>query len=173
MGAGKKTINIIGLIIGTGVGSGIIINKKLYTGQGYAGEIGHTIIDPSGLKCSCGNIGDVESWVSGPNIVKRYNLLGGKLKNPTPKEIFKSKEKAARITIDITLEKLAVALANLINTLDPDLIILGGGLSNQPIYKELNKRIKKYTRNPQPCKIVKNKLGDAAGTLGAAFLHNL
>ena len=72
-GAGKNRKSMVGLIVGTGIGGGIILEHKLYKGlHGFAGEFGHSIIDPSGPKCSCGLNGDFESLFSGHNIVKRY-----------------------------------------------------------------------------------------------------
>lgn len=172
-GAGKNTKNMLGVIIGTGVGSGIIINDNPYTGSGFAGEIGHTVINPAGIRCACGTIGDLESWCSGPNIVRHYKRAGGKMKNPNPARIFSSREQAAIKTKRQAIQKLAMGLANAANTLDPELIILGGGLSNLPLYAQLNNEFKKYVKN-KSIKIVKNGLGDSAGVLGAAALvfHN-
>ncbi|MFH1506086.1 MAG: ROK family protein [archaeon] len=169
-GAGKGTKNMIGMIIGTGIGSGLILDGKIYRGSiGAAGEIGYQILDPNGPHYSTLK-GDFESWCSGPNIVKRYKKAGGKSDFHSPGEVFKSKERKAKKVMEETYDYLGRGIGNLINTLNPELIVLGGGVSNIPFYKEVNKAAKKYT-NPslqRYVKIVKNKLGDSAGVIGAA-----
>lgn len=171
-GAGKKAKNIVGVTFGTGIGNGIIINKKLYTGShGGAGEFGHSIINPDGLKCKCGLKGDFESFCSGPSIVKRYYKAGGKIKNTDPKKIFNSDEEIAKKIMKETYKYLGIGLANIINALDPDLIVLGGKVSNLDFYKEVNKQVKKYANKgvSKKVKVVKHKLIDS-GALGAAAL---
>jgi len=168
-GAGKRTTNMVGVIIGTGVGGGIIINKKLYSGNGFAGEIGHTIIDPSGIRDNCGNIGDLESWCSGPHIVQHYKKEGGKMNAPDPQKIFAGGDPVARKIKQQTIQKLSVGLANIANTFDPDIIVLGGGVSNLQFYSQINKEAKIYVKSNR-IKVVKNKLGDSSGVLGAAAL---
>jgi len=169
-GAGKKAKNIVGVTFGTGIGNGIIINKKLYVGtHGGAGEFGHSIINPKGLRCKCGLRGDFESFCSGPAIVKRYYKAGGKIKNADPKNIFNSNDKIAKKVMKETYEYLGMGLANIVNALDPDLIVLGGSVSNLNFYKEVNKAVRKYANKgvAKKVKIVKHKLMDS-GALGAA-----
>ncbi|MFH1182330.1 MAG: ROK family protein [Candidatus Woesearchaeota archaeon] len=173
IGAGIGTKNMVGVILGTGVGGGAVVDGLLIKGKDHAAaHFGHMIIDPSGPMCNCGQKGDFESWCSGPHIVKRYVAAGGKIKNPDPKKIFSSKEKVAKKIVEETYEKLAIGFANIINLYNPEIIVVGGGLSNLPIYEKLNKLVKKYCtlgleRNVQ---IVKNKLGDSAGVYGAALI---
>jgi len=173
LGAAKGADTSIGVIIGTGIGSGIILKDQLYLSKrGSAAEFGHNVINPSGPKCRCGLNGDIESFAAGPNLVRNYKAKGGKLKNPDPKIIFLSKEKAAKDSVKEALEALAIGISSLINIFDPDIIVLGGGLSNLSLTEKLIALTKKYTmidfRNN--FKIVKNKLGDSAGVYGAAYL---
>ena len=172
LGAGKGTKNMLGVTIGTGIGGGIILNGKLYRGYvGAAGEFGHQVINPQGPKYGILK-GEFESWCSGPNIVKRYKKQGGKSDFTSPAHIFQSKEKIAKQVMKETYKYLGIGLGNLVNILNPDLIVLGGGVSNLPFYREVNITTKEFS---MPClrkkiKVVKNKLGDSAGKIGAAAL---
>ncbi len=173
LGAAKGSKNVVGVILGTGVGAGVIINSELYRGSdGGAGEIGHTIIDSKGIMCTCGKVGDFESWCAGPNIVRHYKLLGGKMKKPDPKKIFYSKDKAAKAVMAQTYEKLGIGLGNVVNTLNPEVIVLGGGVSNLPFYHEIRLAVRKwaYPHLSKKVKIIKNRLGDSSGAIGAAVL---
>ena len=175
-GAGKGYKNMVGVIIGTGVGGGIIINNELVKGVGgSAGEFGHMIIDASSrIRCGCGNYGDFEALCSGPGIIKRFHKLGGENKIKSPDEVFKSESYAARRTKKQTIRYIAVGLANLANTLDTEAFILGGGVSNLSFYKDIRKEFKKYALDSKKnVKILKNKLGDSAGIIGAAVLPTL
>ena len=173
-GAGKGKNHVIGVIIGTGVGAGLVLNGQLYQGtKGYVGEFGHTIITGNaGPVCRCGIQGHAEAWFSGPNIVQRYVHAGGKMKEPNPSKIFSSKEKVARSIAKETIEKMAMAMAMLWNLLDPELIVIGGGVSHASFYAALNKETRKYViiDHVKDVRIVRNKLGDAAGAIGAAAL---
>ena len=172
IGAGKGYQNVIGVIWGTGIGAGIIFDKKIYAGStGSAGEFGHNVIDPDGPKERNGLRGTVEAFCGGPNVVKNYKAAGGRLKNPTPREIFLSKEKAAKQTINSAITHLSIGLASLMNMLNPGVIVMGGGLSNLPVYKQLNKETRKYTIDGlrKHVRVTRNKLGDSAGIYGAAI----
>lgn len=165
-GAAKSCRNSIGVIIGTGVGTGIIINNKIYSGScGGAGEAGHSklVID--------NKVKDVEDLISGPNIIKRYEELSGKRAH-TPSIILNKKDKIARKMYEEVVFYTGLFFANLINTFNPEAIVVGGGVSNLPFYKDINKVVKKYA-NPfmaKVCKIKKNALGDDSGVIGAAEL---
>lgn len=169
----KKLKEMVGLIIGTGIGAGIIINKRLYTGSfGGAGELGHNIIDSaSRFKCSCGNSGDLESLCSGPSIIRRYKKLKGRIKNPDAEIILKSNENIARQVTKQTYEYLGIGIANIVNTLNPDLIVLGGGVSKSLSLKHISKEVKKYAVPvlARHVKFVKAKVHDP-GAIGAACL---
>ncbi len=178
-GAARGRENVIGVIVGTGIGGGLILGGKLYKGRdGGAGHIGHTTIDPSGPRCGCGQLGHFESWCSGKYITKRYVAAGGRIINPNPEKIFHSKEAAAKKVMAETYEKFGIAFANLINTFNPDIIVMGGGVSNLPagFYRKIAAAAKKcaYPALADGVKIVRNKLGDAAGVYGAVALalHN-
>lgn len=168
--AGKGMQNIVGVVIGTGVGSGIICEGKLYVGNGFAGEIGHIIVDPSGIVCACGNEGDIESWCSGENIVKHYIHAGGRMKNPDARDIFtRDYDVVAVMVRKQTLEKLAVGLANVVNVLDPEMIVLGGSVSKSLNCNAVQRELKRYAKDSS-VRVVKGKLRDEAGAIGAALL---
>jgi predicted NBD/HSP70 family sugar kinase len=167
-GAGKKARNMAGIIVGTGVGGGIVLDGRLYVGsRGYAGEIGHAVIEPLGRKRM-----DVEAHSSGKSIARRYIELGGTIKNPNARKIFYSKEPAARKAVEEAIDLLARDIAAMYTFLDLDIVVLGGGVSNLPLYVALNKRIKVYVYEPlkNKARVVPNELGDSAGVLGAAAL---
>jgi len=173
LGAGKDYQNVIGAIWGTGVGSGIIINKKIYSGTtGSAGEFGHNIVNPAGPKERHGFSGTVEAFAGGPNIVRNYIKVGGRMSDPDPKKLFYSKDRKAKKVLEDAYRHLSIGLASLMNILNPGIIVIGGGLSNLPVYRKLNSYTKKYTIDGlRPhVKVVKNKLGDSAGIYGAAAL---
>ncbi|MFH0979161.1 MAG: ROK family protein [Candidatus Woesearchaeota archaeon] len=177
-GAARKKKISIGVIWGTGIGGGIIINRRVYSGAiGGAGEFGHMVIDPTitkGVVCGCGQRGCLEMLASGKNITRRYFQLGGKIRNAGVKEIYASKEKAAKQAINDAIHYLGIGLSTLVMVLNPEIIVLGGGVSKlpDPVYKRLERETKKYalpmlTRN---LKIVRHEISDSAGMLGAAAL---
>jgi fructokinase len=173
LGSGKGFQNVIGVIFGTGIGAGIIIEGNLYTGTtGSCGEFGHTTHNLNGPKERHGFIGTPESYAGGPDLTRNYLKYGGKNKNANPKYIYNANEPAAKKAKKDALTYLAIGLAGLMNTLNPGIIILGGGQSKLPIYREINKLTKKFTVDGlrKNVKIVKNKLGDSAGVYGAAAL---
>jgi len=173
-GQGKKYKNIIGLTLGTGIGGGIIIDKKIYRGKdGVAGEFGHFTLKANNSNCSCGKKGHFEALASGRAISNLYkNLTGQKLSAKKIEEKMKQGEKTAKIAVEQASQNLALGLANLINTLNPEIIILGGGLIRfknfwQLAFKLLKKE-KIYPFNLKT-KVVVSRLGDDANLLGAAF----
>lgn len=172
LGAGKGRKNVVGIIWGTGVGSGIVLDGRLYSGtSGSAGEFGHNITDLQGPKDRSGLPGTVEAYAGGPNIVINYQKYGGKNKLDA-KAIFHSKEKAAKRAVADALRHISIGLSGLTNILNPDIIVIGGGLSNTKHYSELNRLTKKYAFShlKSNVRIVKNKLGDSGGIYGAALL---
>ncbi|MBI2134336.1 ROK family protein [Candidatus Woesearchaeota archaeon] len=171
IGSGKGSENMIGLTIGTGIGSGLIINGNLYKGNGNAGELGHSVIDPSGPICGCGKKGDLESWCSGRSITSRYLNAYGAIKDPDPIKIFYAKEKTAQRIIDETIEKLAIGITNMIAEFDPDTIVIGGGVSNLPIFGRLRRAIKKFALKDLEIKTKIKKSGlMMPGSVGAAMV---
>ena len=164
---------VFGVIMGTGVGGGIIVdNKILYGKQGIGGEWGHTIIKDDGEMCYCGKKGCVESVISGRALQKYYTSLSGK-KLPF-KDIYKNIETDlnAKKTLKRMITYFGKGLSNVVYIIDPDIIVLGGGLSNtNELYDQGYEELKKYIFNPTfKTKIIKPKLGDSAGVYGAALL---
>ena len=172
LGAAQNYDVVFGVIMGTGVGGGIVINGKIHNGRSnIAGEWGHHIIRPHGNRCYCGKQGCVETYVSGPALEKRWKYLTGK--NESLPEIIQnfSGNKAEEWKKEF-LENFAIGLANVVNILDPDVIVLGGGVSNIPfLYDEGKNLIYKNVFNDLvDTPILKNKLGDSAGVFGASLL---
>lgn len=177
-GAGKKHRVVLGVIWGTGIGGGIVINKKVFSGaNGAAGEFGHNIVDlylKNGKKCGCGQYGCLENLASGKSIVDVYYSTGGVIKNANPRKIYFSSEKVAKETMNKAIFYLGIGISNLVNTLNPDIIVFGGGVSKlpNPVYKKIEKEIKKATLSvlTKNLKIARHKISDSAGIVGAAAL---
>lgn len=174
-GAGKGIENFIYVTISTGIGGGIIIDGKLYRGaEGAAGEVGHMTILSEGPKCGCGKLGHLEALASGIAI-KRISGLDA---IEFGKKTRQGNKKAKKILKDIT-NYLGIGLANLTNIFNPELIIIGGGISNMGnlLFSPLRRAIKKYSM-PLPgkkVKLIKARLGRRIGVTGAIALclHSL
>ena len=168
LGAGKNSKVVFGVILGTGVGGGISIDGHAYHGRQFiAGEWGHSLLYPGGKSCYCGKSGCVEQYISGPALEKRYNEMTGETgivtdiaKNPPDqwKEEF--------------LDNFGMAISNIINILDPHIIVLGGGVSKVNfLYTEGPQYVSRYCFDDNiTTPIVKNTMGDSAGVFGAAYL---
>jgi fructokinase len=173
MGAGIGYPSVFGVIMGTGCGGGIVFDGKIRQGpQNIAGEWGHMVIDPQGLPCYCGASGCVESFISGGGLEKRIkNTTGNSISAMDFFRISLKDESLKKIKQDF-YARFGQALANLINILDPDIVVLGGGLSNEEsLYKEGIEEVYKRIFNDVPTTpIVKNILGDSAGVIGAALI---
>ena len=162
-----------GVIMGTGVGGGIVIDGKVWNGHhGIGGEWGHNFLDESGGMCYCGRIGCVETVVSGPALEKYYTKLTGKTIKLKEIEASRDIDPAAAETIERLHHYFGKALSVVTNLLDPDVIIIGGGVGNiDSIYTEGVESLKKFIfNNTVDVKIVKPSLGDSAGVFGAAAL---
>lgn len=173
MGAGKGYPSVFGIIMGTGCGGGIVFDGKIRQGpQNIAGEWGHMVIDPQGEPCYCGANGCVESFISGGGLEKRIKNKTGIIISAV--DFFNPllKDESLRNIKQDFYARFGQALANLINILDPDIVILGGGLSNEEsLYKEGVSEVYARIFNDVPSTpIVKNKLGDSAGVIGAALI---
>lgn len=179
MGAGRQYPDaelVFGVIMGTGVGGGLVVNKKVINGhQGLGGEWGHNILEENGDPCYCGKRGCVEKVISGVGLETYYEKLTGN--RISLREITARKEAgndpAAEATIERLLEYYGRAISTLVNVLDPDLIIIGGGVGNiDLLYTEGYERIKKYVFNEGQLStpVCKPVLGDSAGVFGAALL---
>ncbi len=174
LGQGKNKKFVIGLTLGSGIGGGIIINQKIFSGKdGFAGEFGHVVIDPSGPVCSCGKKGCFETLVSVTALKRKYLELSGKRTfGLMIYKAFKKRDRTAISAAKLVSEYLAIGLANIINIFNPEVIVLGGGLSN---FRELIKmavvKTRDYTLIPNhQTKILISKLGDNAQLLGASLL---
>ncbi|MDH5657966.1 MAG: ROK family protein [Nitrosopumilus sp.] len=172
MGIAMEFNLVFGVIMGTGVGGGIVIDKKLHLGRtSIAGEWGHHILHQDGNSCYCGKMGCVETYISGPSLEKRWTEMTGK--SQTLSEIM------FEVDTDIGqrwkaefIENFGFGLANVIDILDPDAIVLGGGLSNIDfLYTDGKESIySKVFSDIVDTPILKNKLGDSAGVFGACML---
>ena len=163
---------VFGVIIGTGVGGGIVIDKKLYPGRtNIAGEWGHHTLHRNGNPCYCGKTGCVETYISGPSLENQWAKLTGKF-SPLPEIINHIDNDVGKRWKDEFLENFGFGLANVIDILDPDVIVLGGGLSNIDfLYTEGKESIyNKVFSDLVDTPILKNKLGDSAGVFGACML---
>ena len=172
MGAGIGFDLVFGVIMGTGVGGGIVINNILHSGKNnIAGEWGHHTLHPNGNPCYCGKSGCVETYISGPSLEKRWTQLTG-LTQSMPEIINNFDIDIGKKWKDEFLENLGYGLANVIDILDPDAIILGGGLSNVDfLYTEGKDSIySKVFSDIIETPILKNNLGDSSGVFGAALL---
>jgi len=165
---------VFGVIMGTGVGGGLVVHDKVVTGRhGIGGEWGHNFLHESGGDCYCGNIGCTETVLSGPSLEKFYT--GMSKETLTMREIvarLDSNDEAAMITINRMLKYFGKGISSIINMIDPDVIIIGGGVGNVDLlYTEGIKEVKKHIFNHRlDTHIVKPKLGDSAGVFGAALL---
>ena len=172
LGSVKNFEMVFGVIMGTGVGGGIVIKEQIHNGRtNIAGEWGHHCINPEGNSCYCGKRGCVETYLSGPALEKRWNDLSGK--RQTISEILQNSDESMFTTWkNELLENFALALGNVIDILDPDAIVLGGGLSNIPfLYDEGQSYVHQQVFTDQiDTPILKNKLGDSAGVFGACMI---
>lgn len=179
MGAAKDLPNaevVFGVIMGTGVGGGVVVNGKVLGGHhGIGGEWGHIVLDVDGEACYCGKNGCNEKVFAGPALEKHYTKISGKVLSL--REIHEShKAKSdpfASQTIEHLLTSFARAISSIINVLDPNVIVLGGGVSNiDLLYTEGVKQIENYIFNNRKVEtqFLKPKLGDSAGVFGAAEL---
>ena len=164
LGAGKNSNIVFGVIMGTGVGGGIIIDGKIHHGRtNIAGEWGHHCLHNDGNICYCGKNGCVETYISGPALEKKWLQLSNLTQNLP--EIIQNLDNPHFLNWKkIFLDNFGAALANVIDILDPDMIILGGGVSNidflcdEGVFSDI-------ISTP----IVKNQLGDSAGVFGACI----
>ena len=173
-GAGKGARCVFGVILGTGVGGGIVLDGRIWSGaQGIAGEWGHMILDPAGPPCYCGRRGCVETFLSGPGTARSYARSGGV--ECTGEEVWTraaSGEPLASRTIEEYRKRFGYALSQVVNLLDPDVIVLGGGVSKAPgLAEDAPALMRPHLFNDEVRTVVRrHALGDSAGVLGAAWL---
>jgi len=179
MGAVKEAMPnaevVFGVIMGTGVGGGVVVHGRVINGrQGIGGEWGHNFLDESGGPCYCGKVGCVEKVIAGPSLQRYYQSISGQ--SLTLKEIMKNYEAGndphAQATVKRLMQMFGKAMSVVINILDPDVIVLGGGVSNiELLYTEGIAEVRKHVFNNRLDTIfLKPRLGDSAGVFGAAIL---
>lgn len=189
LGAGKNAKVLLCLTLGTGVGGGVIINGKIFSGANFIGaELGHTIIKYDGLRCSCGNFGCLEAYVSATAIVQRTStaiesgektlltkMVNNRLEDLTAKLVHEAAKKGDRLAKDIMTETgklLGIGITTLANIFNPDVVIIGGGVSRagkfllEPARQEVCKRAMPGIADS--LYIVRAKLGEDSGAIGAA-----
>jgi len=166
---------IFGVIMGTGVGGGLVINGQVLNGRhGIGGEWGHNFLDESGGDCYCGCTGCVETIISGIALERYYQSIVG-VRKPL-KEIVALHEagtdEVATMTVNRLIHYFGKSMASIINTLDPDAIVLGGGVGNVDLLytQGVAEVVKNVFNNKLETPFLKPKLGDSAGVFGAAFL---
>lgn len=179
-GAGEGKAVVFGIILGTGVGGGIVVNGSILTGpNAVAGEWGHIPLpwanqnERPGPDCFCGKKGCIETFLSGPGVSRSHDSVGGS--GPTAEQISamaKEGDAAALRTLASFERRLAKALASIINILDPDIIVCGGGLSNlDRIYENTPRLWQDYCfSDGVETPFVKARYGDSSGVRGAAWL---
>ena len=190
-GAGVGYNSIVCVALGTGVGGGLIIDGRLWRGGNHsAGEIGHIIIDENGPACRCGNHGCLEAYCSSSAIVERARLkleggvtpgfesvLDGGLENLNIRRIFAAARKGDEIALEVineTARYLSIALAGVVNLLNPDIVIIGGGVADggggfvEAVSAEIRKRA--FGSAVEKLRIAKATLGNNAGFIGAGLL---
>lgn len=189
-GAGVGYKNIVALTLGTGVGGGVVIDGQVYHGsQNTAGELGHTVVEPNGRYCGCGNQGCLEAYAGAKNIVERMQdkieagqptILAKAIRNGTtltPRQIAEAAHAGDKVAMEIFAETgryIGIALTSIAHILNPQIAIIGGGIAEagekllfEPIRAELSKRAMDI---PARMKIIKAHLGNDAGIVGAAML---
>ena len=188
-GAGKGHNNVLGIAIGTGIGGGIILNGQLVSGKtGTGGEIGHTKLVKDGKLCGCGQKGCWEAYASATGLIreaqgrlivnkknKLYEMTKGR--ELEAKDVFDAAKAGDKFSVDIVdyeAEYLAMGIGNILNILDPEIVVLGGGVSlaGDFLIDRVKENLKKYALPSalEGLKIVQAELGNDAGILGAAYL---
>jgi fructokinase len=173
-GTGQGAALVFGVILGTGVGGGIVHRGEVLSGpQRLAGEWGHHSLDPLGPSCYCGQRGCVERFIAGPAVEEHYrHLTGEAAAMPAIVARYRDGEEAAAQVFGRFIDRFGRAVANLVDILDPDVIVLGGGLSNiDELYTLGRDAVASYVFNNElRTPIRRNALGDSAGVIGAALL---
>ena len=191
LGAGRNVDNLIGFTLGTGIGGGIVLNGEIFHGvSDSAGEIGHTTIDSTGRKCKCGNYGCLEAYASGPAIALRAvegieagtesvlpDLVDGDLTRITAATVYEGAvlgDAYANEVMKETAKFLGTGIANVINLLNPEMVVIAGGVTRAgdhlfvPLRAEVRRRA--FRSAEEACQIVPAKLMGTAGVIGAVAM---
>lgn len=191
-GCGKGAKNFVAVTLGTGVGSGIIIDGKIVNGSNFAGgEMGHMVICVDGLNCNCGRKGCWEQYASATALISQtkaamlenkdsamWNIVNGNIdavNGRTSFDAMRAGDKTAIEVVNKYVHYVSVGVTNIINALQPEFICVGGGIANEkdtllnPVRTEVNKeRYSRYSK--KQCEIIAAELGNDAGIYGAALL---
>lgn len=179
-GAGAGAASVFGVILGTGVGGGIVLDGRVVAGANLvAGEWGHIPLpaprddERPGPRCYCGHRGCVETWLSGPGLAADHTTMTGE--ELTAAEIGRRAEDGepgAAATVERYVERLGRALAAVVNIVDPEVVVLGGGVSNLPGLAERAARVlpAHVFSDQVETRVVRNQHGDSSGVRGAAWL---
>lgn len=191
-GSGKSVHSMIAITLGTGVGSGIILEGKILGGFNYSGgELGHMVIERNGRQCTCGRKGCFETYASATGIIQSaregmtedtssilWSLANGSVESVTGRMVFEAREQGdplASQVVEDYIEYLALGLANVVNALQPEMIAVGGGISHQgkwlmeALQEQVNTQVFGRFGDKQT-RIVAATLGNDAGIIGAALL---
>lgn len=174
-GAGRGVSHLVAITIGTGLGSGVIVDGRLHRGtDGYGAEAGHIVVEPDGAGCACGGRGCLETLVSATAIIRKAATLGNPAR--TAREVFERAAAGDSASWEILAETgrfLGIGLATLVNLFNPALIIVGGGVAGagdlllEPARNELRSRA--FSVLADSCRVVPAELGSNAGVVGAAL----
>lgn len=188
-GAARGLTSVVGITLGTGIGGGLITEGHLVRGaSGCAGEIGHMTIDMAGRRCACGNEGCLEAYASGPNIAARareglesgresllQELVDGEVERITAAKVYEALTRGdpyAREVMSETARILGVGIANLINLLNPQMVVVVGGVTraNDHLFRPLRAEVRRraFPSAVDACQIVAGALPETAGVIGAA-----
>lgn len=188
LGAARGARIVVGITIGTGVGGGVVIDGRLFHGASdVAGEIGHTSIDSTGRRCKCGNYGCLEAYTSGPAIAARAmeeiesgepsvlrDMVKGKLQHITAQLVYQAAhdgDQLARQVVRETARFLGTGIANIVNILNPDVVVVSGGvtLAGDQLFDPLRREVGRRAFKPavEACRIVPGALTGKAGIYGA------
>jgi fructokinase len=179
-GAARGARVMFGVILGTGVGGGLVFHEgleaRVWEGtQGIAGEWGHVTLEPSAKDrpCYCGRFGCIEQWLSGPAIERAYARLTGTTRAVADIAARAGEDADARSVLEGLVDMFGRAVGTVINILDPDVIVLGGGVSNLSVlYDKGPMAVSRWVFNDEVRTVItKNALGDSAGVIGAALLN--
>lgn len=194
LGAGREVRHLLAVTLGTGIGGGLVVDGEIYHGASdVAGEIGHMTIDATGRKCSCGNYGCLEAYASGPAIAARAveglrsgsasvlpEMVDGDLSEVTAETVYQAivaGDVYAREVMRETAKLLGTGMANLINVLNPEMVVVSGGVTRagdylfEPLRAEVRRRAFRVAADR--CRIVGCELGDLAGVVGAAAIFKV
>jgi predicted NBD/HSP70 family sugar kinase len=171
LGKGRGKEVVFGVILGTGIGGGVVVKGHVLGGRhGIGGEWGHTVMDPEGVACYCGHIGCLETLIAGPSLERFYFEKSGVRR--AMREIAEEDSEAARATIDRLVYWFGRAIGGVINLLDPDAVILGGGMGQiDGLPERFASAALPWVFNPEiRTEFLVPELGDSAGVFGAAML---